>query len=102
MAKQITFKRGDTFERYLDFADAAGDAVIPDAIESEVRTKEGKLIDTMNIDTTDTPGRYHMYSYDTSEYPFGTLEMDIEITIDGKRKSSETYNIVVVRDVTQG
>ena len=97
-------KRGDTLSFYAAITDVeTGKPVVTDIsnIKSQIRTRMGKLIDSFIISSTDTEGKYFLRSEDTSKYPIGTHEIDIQITDNDVTISTETFTITIVQDVTQ-
>jgi hypothetical protein len=100
----IQFKRGDTFAFYVKLKDENDVPIILDVedIACQIRQKANKkLVDTFTIEATDVDGQYKFSVEDTSRYPITTLESDIEFTIDGDTKSSDTFQIKVIEDITR-
>jgi hypothetical protein len=91
-------KRGDTFEFYADIAIPDGSTGI--VSRSQVRDSQQNLYAELVIATTSVTNRYLLTATSTDAWPIGALYMDIEYTINGKRKSSETYTIPVEEDFT--
>lgn len=98
----INLKKGDTLFFYAELADATGAPIILtiDNIKSQVRRKNGILIDTLTVELTDIPGRYLLKSIDTTDYPVEQLELGIKINEDGILLSTETVALVVSKEVT--
>ena len=96
-------KRGDTFSIYVDLYDANNAPLIvtTNQIRCEIRSDYDKLVDTLAVAMTATPGRYELTSADTSNWMVGDLYSDIEITIGAVTKSSDSFIIPVVKDVTR-
>jgi hypothetical protein len=99
----LNLKRGDTLFFYAELADASGDPIvltIPN-IKSQVRQRNGVLVDTLTVETTATAGRYLLKSTDTADYPLETLDLDIKINDDSVILSTETILLSVSREVTE-
>lgn len=98
-----SFKRGDTFALNADITDADGNPVeyLPTQIRAQVRQKNDLLVDTLAVDASGTLGRYVLMAADTSEWPIGVLEMDIEVDNGVAIMSSPTIEIPVIRDITR-
>lgn len=102
--KLIPMKRGDTFALNADITDANEQPVdyIASQVRSQVRAKNDELITTLSVQKVDEiPGRYVLMAGDTSNWPIGTLYMDIEINNGEAIMSSSTIEIPVVRDITR-
>lgn len=97
------FKRGDTFALNADIEVADGSPLeLPAShIRSQIRTRNDILVETLRVDETDTPGRYTIMAHDTTNWPIGTLEMDIEIDNGAAIISSPTIYVPVERDITR-
>lgn len=100
----MIFKRGDTIGFIVPLTDEEDGSVLilePSAMRAQIRNGK-ELIDEFMITATDTPGDYLFRAQgDSTKYPTGTFEMDIEFNIDGWIKSSDTFSIVIKPDVTQ-
>ena len=96
----ISFKRGDTFERTVTLRDENRDPVTVDEIKCQVRDIDLVLIEELSVVETATSGTYTLSSANTETYPIGPLQMDIEIVLNGIKKSSNTISIEVVQDIT--
>lgn len=99
----LNLKRGDTLFFYAELADATGSPIVLtiENIKSQIRHKNGTLVDTLTIETTATAGRYLLKSTDTTEYPIDTLDLDIKINNNGVFLSTDTMSLLVSREVTE-
>ena len=97
-----TLKRGETFEFFAIITDAAGTPMVgvAEKFRCQIRTGAERLIAELGIEETDTLGEYHFSTDSTDTWPIGTLLVDIRITSNGKIKSSDTYQILVQKEVT--
>lgn len=96
-------KRGDTLTFIVKLVDEENEAlVIPTtSMRSEMRDISNKKIDDFTIETTAVDGEYLFTANgDTNKYPLETLYIDIEFDEDGNIKSSETFTINIVKDIT--
>lgn len=105
----LTIKRGDTFAFYITLTDEAKEPlnVSSDDFRSQVRDVEDNLVAELKVEDTKIEGRYKLYAEETSSWavttkdPNSVLLMDIELTIDGFIRSSDTIRIRVIKDVTR-
>ena len=100
----IEIKRGDTFVFYTTLTDENEDPIILNPstdMRCQVRRQNSnKLVDELTIETTNVDGRYKFESPDTSDYPIEVLVSDIRFDIADVVKTSDTFQINVVREVT--
>ncbi|WP_027389220.1 hypothetical protein [Chrysiogenes arsenatis] len=101
----IRHKRGDTFilsscqllddnQNPIDLTDYV--------IRSQLRTKSGKLVDTLLVEIAADHLSYTMTAQQPESWPAEKLECDVEYTNpDGVRFSSQTFYVDVMRDVTR-
>jgi len=96
------FKRGDTLAFYASLKDSDGNLLDYDIakMKCQLRTRNGRLVDELNITETETLGKYLLRSADTSKYPIEKLYSDIEITDNDIKTSSSTFEIEIKRDYT--
>lgn len=96
------FKRGDTLAFYASLKDSEGAYLDYDVskMKCQLRTRQGKLVDTLNITKTETTGKYLVRATDTTKYPIEKLYSDIEITDNDITTSSSTFEIEIKRDYT--
>jgi hypothetical protein len=107
MAETIQHKRGDTADWLLLLPDEeyADGYFIGWEIASEIRTSRGKLIASLSAtwaDPAETTRIIRLYADETTKWPLAKLECDVQFTrtADGFIRSSETFIVDVVRDVT--
>ena len=107
MAETIQHKRGDTANWLLllpedEYADGY---FIGWEIAAELRTVRGKLIAPLTATWTEPEADtriIRLYAEETTRWPIAKLECDVQFTrtSDGFIRSSETFIVDVVRDVT--
>jgi len=101
---KLKLKRGDTFFFYMDLALANGDPLIVtiDKLKCQIREINDTLVDTMDVQTTQTSGRYLFTasSEKTLSYPIKDLQLDVKIN-DGIVTSTPTVLVEVDKDVTK-
>lgn len=121
------FKRGDTFS--LDCTnkkrrvDANGSPIKvdgkyvyePEALTNATQIKSqlrdpvtGDLVDELrivfNANQSASPGKFVLLASvnaDTSTWPLGSVICDLEVTVDGKVRSSDSFLIPIIEDVTK-
>jgi hypothetical protein len=97
-------KRGDTLSFLINLVDDNNQPLDLEVtqIRSQMRNSVNKLIDEFTVTKTETIGEYLFEAQaDTNTYPLSTLYSDIEINEDGIIASSETFEIEIVKDITQ-
>ena len=101
-----TFKRGDTFDASGQLTVTDGGAPLPSLLgwtgRCQVRTPTGKLIAELNFSWLDAAQRlYRLYAANTTAWPVGHAELDIELTSpQGHIVSTETNRFRVAGGVT--
>lgn len=98
------FKRGDTMLLTVTYkVDGVAADISTIDIASQVRTLNGSLIATMVVDKLETTGQFTLTPdvQDTSTWPLGNLLCDIEFTQSGNIRSTETFGIIVVEEITK-
>ena len=103
------FKRGDTFSLQCTYKDSAGApaSVTGLTINSQIRNSYGgTLVATLTavpLDQTTHVGQFNLVPVvsDTSGWPVGNLICDLQITNGTTVRSSDSFIIPVVEDVTQ-
>jgi hypothetical protein len=106
MATSISVKRGDTFT--LDFALTESDGTTPLdmtgwTVRSQVRRRKTLVADLVFTAIDAAAGTFRLACADTTDWPRGELQSDIEYTdLSGRVISTETYTIEVLEDVTYG
>jgi len=107
MLRTANFKRGDTFSLKCTWkVDGTPTSITGLTIASQVRSASGALIATLNVvpeNQTTHPGAYALVAAnpDTSRWPLGDAYCDIQIDDQGIDRSSETFIIPVIEDVTK-
>ena len=99
----MKLKRGDTFSFPIELKDLAGNPLnlAVGNIQSQVRTNNGALVDTLVITTTGTVGTYNITSLNTLNYPVAILEIDVKIKDGATIFSTETIYLQVIKEVTK-
>lgn len=98
------FKRGDTMLLAVTYkVDGIPADISTIDIASQIRTQNGSLIATMDVDKLVATGQFTLtpVNPDTSAWPLGNLLCDIEFTQSGNIRSTETFGIVVVEEITK-
>jgi hypothetical protein len=98
------FKRGDTFLLTCIYKeDGTATSISGFTFNSQLRTPNGDLVATL----TATPdlsatGKFSLSpDTDTEEWPLNTLQCDIEVIDNGIKRSTITFCVPVVKDITQ-
>jgi len=96
-------KRGDYFSFFAELKNEFNQAIVIDdsLISSQIRDSHGNLIDDLDISSTNIPGQYLVEKDDTTGWPLGNLEIDLEFLLSAKPKSSPTFTVLIIKDVTQ-
>jgi len=107
MAQLPTFKRGDTFRLACTHkVDGSPASVSALTIRSQIRTDTDVLVTALTADLLpqDTnPGQFVLRpspSDLTTGWPTGIHNLDIELTLNGVVRSSETVQLPVAKDIT--
>jgi len=101
------FKRGDTFTIACTWKVQNQPTNISGlTIKSQIRSSAGALVATLRVVADDqiaNPGKYALIPTDpdTSKWPLGDAYCDIQIDDQGIDRSSETFVIPIVEDVTK-
>lgn len=99
------FKRGATFSLACTWKVSGVPTPITGlTITSQLRQSNGTLVDNLRVvaDTTDaTKFALVPTNPDTSTWPVGLLLCDIKTIVDGIERSSETFQIPVIEEVTK-
>lgn len=102
--KQIKFKRGDTFSLACTYkVGGTPSSVSAFDIESQIRNKRGLLISTLNATKLVATGQFTLTpeDSDTSGWPIDVLQCDIQMSEGGTIRSTDTFSIVVVEEITR-
>lgn len=97
----MKIKRGDTLAFYVNFKDADGAPIAYSNIKCQIRRRDGTLLSELTITPTATTGRYLFSAGATDDFGLGSHECDIQVTVDEKVVSSETFKIEIVKDITR-
>lgn len=97
-------KRGDTFSIGCFSSDGGvptdlSNVTIRSQIRSAATKKLVQALDITLLDQTTNTGKFSIVA-DTSEWPIGTVLMDIEIRDGSVTVSTETLQLRVVQDIT--
>lgn len=101
------FKRGDSFMLACTHkVNGVPTSVTAFNIQAQIRTASNELISTLDAiaeNQTASPGAFHLspQNEDTSTWPIGPLYCDIQITSGGVTRSTSTFVVPVVKDITQ-
>lgn len=101
------FKRGDTFSLACTWkVDNQPTSIVGLTINSQIRSGTGALVATLQVvadDQTTNPGKYALIPIDpdTSKWPLGDAYCDIQVDDQGIDRSSETFVIPIIEDVTK-
>lgn len=103
--KSITnFKRGDTFNLACVYKiDGTATSVTGYDIDSQIREPQGTLIQTLAVTKLPEIGSFTLTAdaVDTALWPQSVLKCDIQFSENGIVRSTETFNIVVVNEITK-
>lgn len=101
------FKRGDTFMFTCRHkVDGVPQSVTGFDIQAQIRTRLGALVATLQprlADQSVSPGTFYLepQTADTSGWAVGRHSCDIQITSGGVRRSTVTFTLPVVEDITR-
>ena len=101
---QIKFKRGDTFTLTCTYkVDGVPTSVSTMTIESQIRNQRDSLIQELTVTKLEQTGLFTLVasSSDTSEWPITVLRCDIQFSQGDNVRSTQTFNISVLEDITQ-
>jgi hypothetical protein len=103
--KSITnFKRGDTFSLACIYkVDNVATSVSAYDIDSQVRDSQGNLIQTLTVTKLPETGSFTLTAdaEDTASWPQSVLKCDLQFSENGIVRSTETFNVVVVNEITK-
>lgn len=103
----MKFKRGDTFDFSGPVQVTESGTPVADftgwTARSQVRSASGVLVSDLTVTWLDrVPGTIRLVDSSTTDWPIGTVSMDVEfVAPDGTRVSTDTRTINVVGDITQ-
>lgn len=108
MTTLSNFKRGDTFQLTCTYKVAGvATSLTGKTVDCQLRSPNGGLIAdmtcTLDADQTTNPGKFVVTPVvaDTSRWSVGNNEIDIQITSGSSVRSTETFTLPVVKDVTR-
>lgn len=107
MQQTAPFKRGDTFSLKCTWkVEGTPTDIAGLTINSQIRTASGKLIATLSVipdNQVTNPGAYALVAVnqDSNSWPIGDAYCDIQVDDQGIDRSSETFIIPIVEDVTR-
>lgn len=107
MLQTTPFKRGDTFSLKCTWkVDGVPKDITGLIITSQIRTSSGKLIATLSVvpdNQMTNPGVYALVAVnqDSNSWPIGAAYCDIQVDDQGIDRSSETFIIPIIEDVTR-
>jgi hypothetical protein len=103
----IEIKRGDSFDYGVEIPDEFADGhFVGWTVASQLRkpNSQATLIATLETSWANpaTTRTLRLLKIDTTEWPLGEAEFDVQFTrtSDGYRLSTETATVVVIKDVT--
>lgn len=103
--KAITnFKRGDTFSLACVYkVNGVATSVADFDIDSQLRDTKDNLIQTLTVTKTADVGSFIVAASatDTTDWPISVLKCDLQFSEDGIVRSTETFNVVVVNEITK-
>lgn len=104
MAEKIMHKRGDTYKIAVVLTEDDGVTrydLTGWTVRSQIRKRNRLVADLVFADIDITQGEFSLMQLETSHWPLGILESDIEyIDAMGMSHSTQTYNIEVIGDIT--
>lgn len=101
---QIKFKRGDTFTLTCTYkVDGVATSVSALTIESQIRNQRDTLIQNLVVTKLVGTGQFTLIASaeDTTEWPVSVLRCDIQFSEGGVVRSTQTFDISVVEEVTK-
>jgi hypothetical protein len=102
-SSQIIIKRGAALSLAMAFTNADGSAIdlTTVTLTAQVRDPQDDLVETLPLVNSSIQGTATCVVADTTQWPLGLLRCDIRVVQDGVPTFSETFGILVVRQVTQ-
>lgn len=102
----LKLKQGETFSkpcRYLEDDKTTPVNLTGAVIKSQVRSKDGSLVETLTITVTNAAnGEFTMSSASTDGWPAGALVLDVKFTFSTSKMLTETIGLEVIKAVTVG
>jgi hypothetical protein len=108
MKKLPSFKMGDTFALGCTYKSSGVPADVTDiTIRSDVVTKNGVLVASLDVDKNPdqvaNPGMFSLKATAsaTATWAAGEHYIDIEFTQNGYVRSTETFSVEIIEDITK-
>jgi len=99
MAKSLgTFKVGDYFSFYADMPEYKGKL---EDVRSQVRSSSDELIADLDVELDENVNGRYIFSAGNIDWKTGKYSLDIETVTDGRKASSETFTVSIIKDVTR-
>lgn len=101
---QIKFKRGDTFSLSCTYkVDGVATSVSSIDIDSQIRDNRDKLIQELTVTKLIGTGEFTLTSTaeETADWPITTMKCDIQFSEGGSIRSTQTFDVVIIEDVTK-
>lgn len=101
---QIQFKRGDTFLLTCTYKDGGvATSVASLDIDSQIRNNLKALVQELTVTKSQNTGVFTLSATaeETADWPVSVLRCDVQFSEDGEVKSTQTFYITVVEDITK-
>lgn len=101
---QIKFKRGDTFNLTCTYkVDGVPSSVADIDIDSQIRNQRDSLVEDLTVTKLVGTGEFTLSATanETSLWPITVLRCDIQFSHGGSVRSTQTFEISVLEDITQ-
>ena len=101
---QINFKRGDTFNLTCTYkVNGVATSVTDIDIESQIRNQRDALIEDLTVTKLVETGQFTLVATATKTalWPVSVLRCDIQFSQGDNVRSTQTFNISVLEDITQ-
>lgn len=101
---QINFKRGDTFTLTCTYkVDGLPSSIDDVDIASQVRNQRDELIQNLSVTKLEELGQFTLNASasETSDWPIKVLRCDVQFTQGNTVRSTQTFDISVVKDITR-
>lgn len=101
---QIQFKRGDTFTLTCTYkVDGVATSVTALTIDSQIRNQRNQLIQELTVTKLVGTGQFTLVASaeNTTEWPVSVLRCDIQFSDNGIVRSTQTFDISVVEEITK-
>ena len=101
---RIEFKRGDTFLLTCTYkVDDVASNIDDIDIDSQIRNNVKSLIQDLTVTKLAETGVFTLSATaeETSDWPITALRCDVQFSEDGEVKSTQTFYITVIEDITK-